>query len=121
DPALARLGQTEDHGEAGDFHPALHIADERLARGHDLRERVLREIAFDAELAQPPSEDFSFRLRLHRDTLSTIMNKAASDRIRRIFVSHQLHFAQITAADLLGMSFAKLRREIADGAILTTS
>jgi hypothetical protein len=27
----------------------------------------------------------------------------------------------ITAADLLGMSFAKLRREIADGAILTAS
>ena len=49
------------------------------------------------------------------------MNKAASDRIRRIFVSRQSHFSQSTAADLLGMSFAKLKREIADGTILTIS
>ncbi len=49
------------------------------------------------------------------------MHKTARDRIRRIFVSRQSHFSQITAADLLGMSFAKLRREMADGTILTIS
>jgi hypothetical protein len=39
--------------------------------------------------------------------------------IRRIFLNPQPHRALITAAGLLGMSLPQLKREIADGTILT--
>ena len=42
-------------------------------------------------------------------------------RIRRIFLNRHPHVALFTAADLLGISFAALKKEIADGAILAVS
>src|SRR5438094_2526192 len=41
--------------------------------------------------------------------------------IRRIFLSPSPNFALMQAADLLGMTFAELKREIADGAIVAVS
>src|SRR5437764_3964450 len=41
--------------------------------------------------------------------------------IRRIFLSPSPHFACMQAADLLGMTFAELKRERADGAIVAVS
>src|SRR5438034_349393 len=41
--------------------------------------------------------------------------------IRRIFLSPSPNFALMQAADLLGMTFAELKQEIADGAIVAVS
>jgi hypothetical protein len=41
--------------------------------------------------------------------------------IRRIFLSPSPNFALMQAADLLGMTFAEMRQEIADGAIVAVS
>src|SRR5438094_1931398 len=41
--------------------------------------------------------------------------------IRRIFLSPSPNFALMQAADLLGMTFAELKREIANGAIVAVS
>jgi glutamate/tyrosine decarboxylase-like PLP-dependent enzyme len=45
----------------------------------------------------------------------------APDDIRRIFLSPRPHVALMTAAGLLGMTFAELRRDIDDGVIVVTS
>jgi predicted DNA-binding transcriptional regulator AlpA len=42
-------------------------------------------------------------------------------RIRRIFLNRHPHVALFSAADLLGISFAALKKEIDDGAILAVS
>ena len=49
---------------------------------------------------------------MHEDTLSSI---------RRIFLNPRPYVALITAADLLGMSFQELKREIAEGMIVAVS
>src|SRR2546423_11486827 len=41
--------------------------------------------------------------------------------IRRIFLSPSPNFALLQAADLLGMTFAELKQEIADGSIVAVS
>ena len=41
--------------------------------------------------------------------------------IRRIFLSPSPNFPLMQAADLLGMTFAEMKREIADGAIVAVS
>jgi hypothetical protein len=43
------------------------------------------------------------------------------DDIRRIFLSPRPHVALMTAAGLLGMTWAELRRDIDDGVIVVTS
>ncbi|SRR6266542_3614846 len=47
------------------------------------------------------------------------MNESTRTSIRRIFLNLQPHRALITAAGLLGVSLPQLKREIADGTILT--
>jgi hypothetical protein len=49
------------------------------------------------------------------------MNETTRAAIRRIFQNRHLHTALFTAADLLGISFAALKQEIADGSILAIS
>lgn len=56
----------------------------------------------------------------HMNAQNTV-SKSTRLRIRRIFLNRHPHVALFTAADLLGASFAALKKEIADGAILTVS
>jgi hypothetical protein len=50
-----------------------------------------------------------------------MIDEADRASIRRIFLYRHPHFALITAADLLGISFAQLKRDIDDGAIVAVS
>jgi hypothetical protein len=49
------------------------------------------------------------------------MAKITHHDIRRVFLTHRPSFALMPAAELLGMSFAELKREVADGAIVAVS
>jgi len=49
------------------------------------------------------------------------MNKITRTSIRRIFLSPRPHVALMTAADLLGITLQALKREIAEGSIVTVS
>lgn len=49
------------------------------------------------------------------------MSRITQDDIRHVFLTHRPFFALMRAADLLGMRFAELRREVADGAIVAVS
>jgi len=49
------------------------------------------------------------------------LNESTRTSIRRIFLSRQANFSLITAAALLGVSFRQLKRDVADGVILTVS
>jgi hypothetical protein len=46
------------------------------------------------------------------------MDQSTSTRIRRIFLYRSPNFALITAADLLGISLSRLKRDIDDGSIV---
>jgi len=56
----------------------------------------------------------------HMNT-QNIVTDSVRLHIRRIFLGRHPHVALFTAADSLGISFAALKKEIADGAILTVS
>jgi hypothetical protein len=49
------------------------------------------------------------------------MVQPTADDVRRIFLSPRPHVALMTAAGLLGMTLAELKRNIDDGVILVTS
>ncbi len=49
------------------------------------------------------------------------MNQLTRTSIRLIFLSPRPHVALMTAADLLGIPLQRLKREIADGSIVTVS
>jgi hypothetical protein len=49
------------------------------------------------------------------------MNEITRESIRRIFLTPRPHVALMTAADLLGMPFPTLKREIAEGTIVAVS
>lgn len=49
------------------------------------------------------------------------MTESIADDVRRIFLSPRPNVALLTAAGLLGMTLAELRRDIDDGVILVTS
>jgi hypothetical protein len=49
------------------------------------------------------------------------MHESNRSRIRHIFLSPRPSFALMTAADLLGMTFKDLKREIEEGAIVAVS
>jgi len=49
------------------------------------------------------------------------MNEATRQSIRRIFLAPRPNVALLTAAGLLGVEFQALKREIAEGSILTVS
>jgi hypothetical protein len=49
------------------------------------------------------------------------MNEITRESIRRIFLTPRPHVALMTAADLLGMPFPVLKREIAEGTIVAVS
>lgn len=49
------------------------------------------------------------------------MDETTRRRIRYIFLSPRPNFALMPAAELLGMTFEELKREVADGSIVATS
>lgn len=49
------------------------------------------------------------------------MPKPTAAHIRQIFLNPRPHIALMTAADLLGMTFSDLKRDIEDGVIVATS
>src|SRR4051812_20566708 len=49
------------------------------------------------------------------------MNDTTRSRIRRIFLSPRPNVALLTSAELLGMTFAELQREVENGSIVAVS
>jgi hypothetical protein len=58
---------------------------------------------------------------LDKKETHSMLDQLTRDRIRHIFLSPRPTFALMTAADLLGLTFRELKREIETGSIVTVS